>query len=127
MDKINSILENFNDITAEKTFEKEDIEKNAVFCIFAYLIPVLFFVPYVCNNNSAYCKFHANQSFVWLVTLVILAILSAIIGMIPIIGFIVLRICFPIILLAIDAAFIYGSVRGKAYKLPFVGELVKLF
>jgi uncharacterized membrane protein len=127
MDKLENILEQFNDLDTERTFNDYDANKSGVFAVFAYLIPVLFFLPYVSDNNSAYCKFHSNQSFIWLITVIALGILSMIIGIIPVIGFIVKRIAFPLIILAIDLAFIIGSLKGKAYKLPFVGDLFKIF
>ncbi len=127
MDKFEDILEQFNDLDTERTFDDTDINKYSVFAIFAYLIPVLFFLPYVGDNNSAYCKFHSNQSFLWLLTIIVLTIICGIIGMIPVIGFIVWRLCFPIILLAVDFSFILGSLKGKAYRLPFVGSLFNVF
>lgn len=127
MDQLENILEHFNDLDTERTFNDNDISKNSIFAIFAYLLPFLFFLPYVSDNNSAYCKFHSNQSFLWLITLIILSILCFIIGVIPIVGFIVKRIIFPITILAIDLAFILGSIKGKAYRLPFIGSLINVF
>ena len=127
MDQLENILEQFNDLDTERTFDDKDINKNSVFAIFAYLLPFLFFMPYVSDNNSTYCKFHANQSFIWLITLIALSIICGIIGIIPVIGFIVWRIIFPIAILAIDFAFILGSLKGKAYRLPFVGSLFNVF
>ena len=127
MDQLENILEQFNDLDTERTFDDNDISKDSVFAIFAYLLPVLFFLPYVCDKNSAYCRFHSNQSFLWLVTLIALSIICGIIGIIPVIGFIVWRILFPVAILAVDLAFIIGSLKGKAYRLPFVGSLFNVF
>ena len=127
MDKIDEILENFNDMNTERTFDSNEISKNSIFAILAYLIPILFFLPFITDKNSAYCKFHANESFLWLITLIVLGVVCGIIGLIPIIGFIVKRIAFPLIVLGIDFAMVYGSIKGKAYRLPFVGSLFEIF
>ena len=127
MNEINNFLENFNDINTEKTFVPAEIEKNKVFPILAYLIPILFFLPICGDGNSTYCKFHANQSFTWLVCLLILGVIMLIVGFIPILGVLIARLIYPLLVLAIDAMFIYGSIKGKAYRLPLIGSLIKLF
>ncbi|MCR4794735.1 MAG: hypothetical protein K5898_06135 [Ruminococcus sp.] len=127
MDKLENILEQFNDLDTERTFNDYDSNKSGVFAIFAYLLPILFFLPYVSDNNSAYCKFHSNQSFIWLLTVIVVGILCSILGLVPIIGFIAKRIFFPLFVLAVDLAFVVGSLKGKAYRLPFVGSLINIF
>ena len=87
MNEINNFLENFNDINTEKTFVPAEIEKNKVFPILAYLIPILFFL----------------------------------------LGVLIARLIYPLLVLAIDAMFVYGSIKGKAYRLPLIGSLIKLF
>ena len=114
-------------LNTERTFDSNEITKNSIFAILAYLIPVLFFIPFIADKNSSYCKFHANESFLWFVTLIVLGVVCGIIGLIPIIGFIIKRIAFPLVWLAIDFAFVYGSIKGKAYRLPFIGSLFELF
>ena len=127
MDNLDNILEQFNDLDTERTFSDTDVSKNSVLAIFGYLIPILFFLPYANDKNSAYCKFHSNQSFIWFLTLIVLSIVCGIVGIIPVIGFIVARIIYPITVLAVDLAFIIGCVKGKAYRLPFVGSLFNVF
>lgn len=127
MDEFMKIIENFNDLDTERTFNDEDRQKNEVLAIIAYLVPVLFFLPWVNDKNSTYCRFHANQSLTWLIVMVVLGIAFKIVAFIPIIGAILAYIIYPVFVLAVDVAFILGSHNGKAYKLPFIGELIKAF
>ena len=127
MEQFERIIENFNDLDTERTFNDEERAKYEVLAIIAYLVPVLFFLPYVSDNNSTYCKFHSNQSLTWLVVLAVLGIAFRIVAFIPIIGPLLSYVVYPVAVLAVDAAFIIGSHKGKAYKLPFIGDLIKAF
>ena len=127
MEQFERILENFNDIGTERNFTYEDREKNKILAIIAYLLPILFFLPYLNDKNSEYTRFHANQSLTWLITLVVMGIVFKIVSFIPIIGFILAYLLYPCCVLAIDAGFAYGCMYGKAYKLPFIGDAIKAF
>ena len=127
MEEVEKILENFNDLDTERSFDEADVKKSEVLAIIAYLIPILFFLPVVNNKNSAYCRFHSNQALTWFITLMVLGFVFKIVGIIPIIGTLLSCVVYPIVVLAIDAAFIIGSHKGKAYKLPFIGDLIKAF
>ena len=127
MEEVEKILENFNDLDTERSFDEADVKKSEVLAIIAYLIPILFFLPVVNNKNSAYCRFHSNQALAWFITLMVLGFVFKIVGIIPIIGTLLSCVVYPIVVLAIDAAFIIGSHKGKAYKLPFIGDLIKAF
>lgn len=127
MDEFKKIIENFNDLDTERTFNDEDRQKNEVLAIIAYLVPILFFLPWINDKNSVYCRFHSNQSLTWLVVLVVLGVVFKIVAIIPIIGAILAYIIYPVFVLAVDLAFILGCHNCKAYKLPFVGDLIKAF
>lgn len=127
MDEFMKIIENFNDIDTERKFNDEDRQKNEVLAIIAYLVPILFFLPWMNDKNSEYCRFHSNQSLTWLIVMVVLGVAFKIIAFIPIMGAILAYIIYPVCVLAIDAAFAIGSHKGKAYKLPFIGDLIKAF
>lgn len=123
---LDNFLENFNDINTEKTFTDAEVKKNSAVAAIAYLLPILFFLPICIDGNSTYCKFHANQSLTWLIVAVVLGIIFAILGIIPFFG-VIFRILWPFVILGIDFVFIYGAIKGKAYKLPFVGSLLNVF
>ena len=127
MEEIEKVLENFNDLDTERSFDEFDIKRSEVLAIIAYMIPILFFLPAVSNKDSLYCKFHSNQALTWFITLIVLGFAFKIVGLIPIIGFILSNILYPVAVLAIDAAFIIGSHKGKAYRIPFIGSLINAF
>ena len=125
-EKLDNFLENFNDINAEKTFVEADVKKHYLFAMIAYLIPILFFLPICMDENSTYNKFHANQSLTWLIAAVIIGIIFAILGFIPLLG-IIFRILWPLVYLGICFFYSYGAYKGRAYRFPFVGSLLNVF
>lgn len=125
---IDKILENFNDEKTASTFNPEDVQKNSLQAILPYLIPLLFFLPLVADKErkSTFCKFHSNQQFTWFLITAVLGVIEGIVGMIPIIGGIVTSVL-GIAELAVAFALVYGASKGKALRLPFVGEMLDLF
>ena len=119
-------LENFNDLNVEQTFVSTEVEKNKPLAIIAYLIPILFFLPILGDGNSTYCKFHANQSLGWLITLVVLSVVRILLAHIPVLG-VLCNIVIWLAILAALVAYIIGSVKGKAYKMPLMGNLINVF
>jgi uncharacterized membrane protein len=99
----------------QETFEQSDIEKNKTMAGLAYII---FFLPLVACPSSRYARFHANQA---LLLLIVAIAGSIILGIIPIIGWILM----PIFYLAIFILFIIGLINGfggKAKRLPIFGK-----
>lgn len=114
-------------------FYPEDIQANKAAAVLAG-IPVLFWIPLVLAQDSAYGKFCANQGLTMLAVSAVLGfakgILSVFLGLIPILGgianMIIGLICFLIsaggvLLLIVSAA------EGKARKLPLVGDWIRAF
>lgn len=96
-------------------FEQSDIESNKTMAGLAYLI---FFLPLLVCPQSKYAKFHANQG---LLLLIVGFAGSIILGIIPIIGWIIL----PIFTLAVFVLGIMGLINGfggKAKRLPLFGQ-----
>ena len=119
-------LENFNDINTEQTFNSIEVDKNKPLAVIAYLLPILFFLPILGDGNSTYCKFHANQSLTWLIVLVLLSIVRIILLFIPVLG-VLCNIIIWLAILAVMIVYIIGAVKGKAYRMPLVGNLLKAF
>ena len=72
---MDNFLEQFNDINTEQTFVQNEVEKHKALAILAYIFPFLCWLPTVAGDkNSTYCKFHANQSLTWLITMVVVNI-----------------------------------------------------
>jgi uncharacterized membrane protein len=68
------------------TFEQTDIDDNKVMAGLAYLI---FFLPLLVCPQSRYAKFHANQA---LLLFIVAIVGNIILGIIPIIGWLLLPI-----------------------------------
>ena len=112
------LSEKFNEFnnTADTTseYDAQDIEKNKVMAVLAY---ILFFIPLLAAKDSKFARFHTNQGLV----LFIGAILSSVITVIPIIGWIIA----PIAGLAITVLAIIGILNvlnGRAKELPVIGK-----
>lgn len=96
---------------------KEDIEKNKVFGVLAY-IGLLFLVPLLAAPDSKFAKFHANQGL----TLFIVAIAVNVIWIVPILGWIVGFFGWiAVLVLAIMG--IINAANGKMEKLPIIGDI----
>ena len=114
-------LDQFNDEQAQASFDMSDMQKNKAVCIISYLW-ILFFLRYVADTNSSFCKFHANQAVDLLLANIALGIVGKIFSFLPVIGgiiqWLISVVCFAaMILLMISAA------NGKAIRIPFIGEL----
>lgn len=99
-------------------YDQEDIEKNKIIAGLSY-IWILFFLPLVACPDSKFGRFHANQA---LVLFIISTAGSIVLGIIPILGWILLPFfgiaCFVFMILGI-----VNGVTGKAKELPLIGTI----
>ena len=105
-------LNNTPDTTAD--FDAQDIENNKVMAVLAYII---FLIPLIAAKDSPFAKYHTNQGLI----LFIGALVSSIIVIIPVLGWIIA----PIIALVITILSIIGIINalgGKAKELPIIGK-----
>lgn len=125
---IDKILDNFNDEKTACMFSYDEVQKNVIPAVLPYLFPILFFLPLIADKekNSEFCKFHANQQLTWFIVTVVIRILKRIIGIFPVIGWLV-NLVIDIAMLVISVGLMYGASKGKALRLPFIGELIKIF
>ncbi|NLC05373.1 MAG: hypothetical protein GX778_02485 [Erysipelothrix sp.] len=96
-------------------YTQEDIEKNMTMAGLAYF---LFLLPLIVCPESQYAKYHANQG---LILLIVAFGGNVILGLIPIIGWMII----PIFSLAIFALAIIGLINGltgKTKPLPLIGQ-----
>ena len=105
-------LNNTADITEQ--FDKDDIEKNKVMGLLAY---ILFFIPLLAAKDSPFARYHANQGLV----LFLAAILSSVILIIPILGWIIAPIL-SILITVLAVIGIINALNGKAKELPIIGK-----
>ncbi|MGN0630110.1 MAG: hypothetical protein ACI4JN_02170 [Ruminococcus sp.] len=112
-------------------FGTQDIADNKVVCVLAY-IPILFWIPLVAGNTP-FCKFHANQGLLLLLTSITLGTasgaLSLVFGWIPFVGWIIPGLVSLVSSVAVLLLMIYGMVctgQGQSKELPAIGCLAKL-
>lgn len=101
--------------TSEKAASAEDVEKNKTIAALAYLI---FFLPLLISPDSKFGKFHANQALL----LFLFGFGSQIIlGMIPILGWILMPFALIgwFVLLAIG---LINGFNGEMKRLPLIGK-----
>ena len=116
-DKFNE-LNNTPDTTSEYT--KEDVEGNKLMGVLAYL-GILVLIPIFAAKESKFARFQANQGLVLLIVDIILAIVSSILGKIPLIGWL-LGLVIDIIIIALVVIGIINVCNGKAKELPLIGK-----
>ncbi len=110
-------LNNTTDTTAE--FDSGDIADNKVMAILAY-IGILFLIPLLAAQNSRFARFHTNQGLILFLAEVVLSAASGILGLIPIVGWIVSG-AVGILCLALMIIGIVNAANGKAKELPLIG------
>ena len=105
-------LNNTKDTTDQ--FDKDDIEKNKAMGLLAY---ILFFIPLLAAKDSPFARYHANQGLV----LFLAAILSSVILIIPILGWIIAPIL-SIVITVLAVIGIINALNDKAKELPIIGK-----
>ena len=103
----------------EDTYPAEDIEKVKTMAGLSYL---LFFLPLVACPESKYAKFHANQSLLLLITAIVG---DVILGVIPVVGWMLMPI-FGVVVLALGIIGLINGFGGKAKRLPLIGRFTIL-
>ena len=102
-------------MTEQTVYTSEDIEKNKTMAGLSYL---LFFLPLITCPESGYAKFHANQS---LLLLIVGIAGNVILGIIPVIGWMLMPI-FGIGVLILGIMGLVNGFGGKAKRLPLIGK-----
>ncbi|MEL7622766.1 MAG: hypothetical protein AAGU12_04180 [Clostridiales bacterium] len=100
-------------------YTPEDVEQNKTMAGLAYFI---FFLPLIACPQSKYARFHANQALI----LLILGVAgNVILGIIPIIGWILMPF-FGIGVLILGIMGLINGFGGKAKELPIIGKFTIL-
>lgn len=100
-------------------YDSTDIQSNKGMAIIAY---ILFFVPLIAAKDSKFAMYHANQGLTLFLCCVIL---NVVLGIIPIIGWILL----PLVNLALVIFAVLGIVaaaQGQVKPLPVIGAYTLL-
>ncbi len=127
-DKVKHALESFSE--GEGTpGDPDDVEKNKMLATIAYLPPLLFLVPLLTAKESPFARYHANQAIVLTIALIplsiVVSIAQLIIGMIPVLGFLI-DVVLSLGILGIYGFFAYLGImsaqKGVTKPLPFIGD-----
>ena len=112
------LSEKFNEFnnTADTTseYDAQDIEKNKVMAILAY---ILFFIPLLAAKDSKFARFHTNQGLV----LFLGGIIASVVAVIPVIGWIVAPIA-GLVITVLAIIGIINALNGRAKELPVIGK-----
>lgn len=112
-----------------QTFTPEDIEQNKVIAALAYLI---FFLPLLAAKDSAYGRFHANQSLLLLITSFVINVVVNIVSSTLLVAtfawglYSIIATLLMIVNIAIFAVYVIWAVNaynGKANPLPVIGGI----
>lgn len=106
-------------LAEENIYTAEDIEKGKTMAGLSYF---LFFLPLLTGSESKYAKFHANQSLLLLITAIAG---NMILGMIPVIGWILLPF-FGMGILVLGIMGLINGFGGKEKQLPIIGKFTIL-
>ncbi len=90
-------------------------ETNKWICVLAYLI---FFIPLIADSENQTYKFHANQGLL----IFLLGILVAVLGWIPVVGWIIALVA-PIVLLVFTVIGIINAYNEQEKELPLIGSI----
>lgn len=124
-----NFVNNFTN-TADSTaqFDPQDIQNNKVMALLSYL-SILFLIPLLACPNSKFARFHANQGLVLFIFGAITGIVSGIICIIPVAGWIIggiLSAAVSIFNLVLMILGIVNAVNGQAKQLPIIGGITIL-
>ncbi|MCQ2487907.1 MAG: zinc-ribbon domain-containing protein [Clostridia bacterium] len=110
-------LNNTEDTTTE--FDPEDIEKNKIFAVLAYL-SWLILIPIFVAKDSKFARYHANQGLVLAISATVGLVLLSLLPNIAIIRLVVSL--FEIVVWVIDIIGLYNAATGRAKELPIIGK-----
>lgn len=99
----------------DQEFELEDIQQNKTMAGLAY---ILFFLPLIATPDSKFAKFHANQG---LILLILAVVGNIVLGMIPIIGWVLIP-PFSLFILILGIMGLINGFGGKVKRLPLIGN-----
>ncbi len=107
---------NSSQSTYENSFSTDDINSNKTVAGLAYFI---FFLPLLASPDSKFGKFHANQALLLFISGIVGNI---ILGLIPIIGWILMPI-YGIIILVLGIQGLLAGLGGKSKEIPIIGHI----
>jgi uncharacterized membrane protein len=118
---------------ANTTAASAPLEENiAGMLAYITIIPSIVFLVIEPYNRNKFVRFHCFQNLFFFVAVIVLeivlGILSAILHLIPVMGWMLTAIMWPLVGLAIFAVWILMMIKAyqhQIYKLPFIGDLAE--
>ena len=101
-------------------FSQDDINNNNILAA-VVLVPLLFWVYFITDKQSNYVRYCANQGLVFTIIFVILSVGAALLGFLPIVGWI-FKIA-DILLAIVIIVQMIGAFCGSIKDLPLIGEI----
>ena len=100
-----------------------DIQDNRMIAAIGYVF-ILCLIPLTLKKESKFAQFHGKQGLVLTIASVLLWFLNFILGMIPVLGWLILFVSWiSLIVLAIMG--IMNALSGKYWEMPFLGKYAK--
>ena len=92
--------------------------------IVSYISWVGWLVAFLAGDKEG-AKFHLNQALVLMIAMTVLPIVSAVVGFIPIVGFIVRLVAglCCLVLLAFRIVGLVGAIKGEEKSVPIIGNI----
>ncbi len=112
----------FNTEDTTGSVDAGDIKNNMLISLLAYIGP-LALIPFFCAKDSKFARYHAVRGLNLFIIEVVLVIICAVIGIIPIIGGIlgwIVSAVVGLICLAFMIIGIVNVVKGRCRELPFI-------
>lgn len=81
-------------------------------------------------DKSRFVMFHAMQSIILSIALIVISIILSIIALIPVIGWIIALLAgliYPLLVFVIWIFLIYKAYSGEEYHLPIIGEYAEKY
>lgn len=119
---VNNMM-NTADSTAQ--FDPQDIMANKGMSVLAY-IGILFLIPLLACPNSRFARYHTNQGLVLFLFGIAVSIVTAIISIIPFLGWVlgpIIGLAGSIFELVLMIMGIINAAQGQAKELPLIGKI----
>jgi len=109
------------DTTPNTEKSSTGLEANLAGALTYVLGPITGILFLVLEKESKFVRFHAMQSTI---TFVALFVISLVLGMIPILGWLML-LPFQLLVLVLWVFLMFKAFKGEKYKLPTIGDLAE--
>jgi len=98
-------------------FEVEDIERNKVMALLAYII---FLIPLLAAKDSRFAMYHTNQGLVLFLLAVAVNVIG---GIVPFVGWFIILPLGNLLVFVFAVLGIINAARGEAKALPLIGGI----